>query len=131
MSECSRYGADDFESESFPKMNCRSVRRDNKIKLHGAKPESTSLNQTMLGHCPPYSFPLCVRRDDEGSVGNMRPATRLVRLQKITADQFSFMFGNEGVTVIGKPVAQGIATGHGGIKGVGLPRGSNLMQHLP
>src|SRR5207247_11455279 len=48
MAERARQSANDLETELLPKMDCRRVRRNHKIELHGAKAHSTGLAQTML-----------------------------------------------------------------------------------
>src|SRR5439155_10141120 len=78
MAERARQSANDLETELLPKMDCRRVRRNHKIELHGAKAHSTGLAQTMLGDSSSDSRALCISRHYKGGVGDVRTAPSLV-----------------------------------------------------
>ncbi len=75
--------ADDFETELLPKMDRRRVRRNDEIKLHGAKTHSARLIQTMLGHRTADPLPARTPCNHEGCIGDMRAAAGLVGPQNV------------------------------------------------
>src|SRR5437867_11521843 len=66
MAERARQSANDLETELLPKMDCRRVRRNHTIDVHGAKAHSTHPAQTMLAHSPSDARALLIGRHQNG-----------------------------------------------------------------
>jgi len=86
MAESARQGADDFESEIFPKAQRGSVGRNDKVELHRPKTETPSFMQTMFRHRSPNSATSGRWRNHEAGVSNMRSEPRLVGFENVTTN---------------------------------------------
>jgi hypothetical protein len=129
--KCAGQGADDFEAELLPKTDCSRIRRDNEIELHGAKSESTRLGQAMLRHSASYSSTLGTSWDHESGVGDVRPGTRLIRPQNISADNAGIVFCDVSMSIGSEPISQGLLARHLRVKRVGIARQDDLMKNIP
>src|SRR5436309_2807728 len=130
MPKCARQSTDDFETELLPKMDGRCVRRNDEIKLHGAKTHSARLIQAMLGHFAAYSGALCIRSNHESGVGNVQAASSLVGPQDVSADNAAIFFCHVSMRICSKPISQCLFAGHFRIERVGVARRDNLMKNI-
>ena len=86
MAESARQFADDFKSEIFPKAQCSSVGRDDKIELHRPITETVSFEQTMFSHPAPDSATSGRWRNHEAGVSDMRSKPRLVGFENVATN---------------------------------------------
>lgn len=131
MPKCAGQSADDLETELLPEMDRSRVRGNHEIELHGAKTDSTRLAQTVLGHSVSHSGTLGVSCDHEGGVGDVRPGTRLIWPQDISADNATIFFCDVSMSIGLKPISQRLLARHFRIKRVRVARGDDCMNDFP
>ena len=155
MPKCAGQSADNFETKLIPKMDRSGVRGDHEIELHGAKAHSARLRQTVLGHSASHSSAFGISCHHESGIGDMRPGTRLVRPQNISACnapillarcrgrrcrpkeaigfpyRLSIKFCDIGVSIGSKPISQRFLARHLRIKRVCIACSDDLMENIP
>jgi len=95
MKECFRKSANNREAKALPQAHGSFIRADNEIELHGAKTAFPRTVQRVRAHRSGNTTASRRKRCHVTAVGYMRPATLLVRLQKISSKDFAVLFCDE------------------------------------
>src|SRR5438874_4092469 len=131
MPKCARQSADNFETKLIPKMDRARVCGNHEIELHSAKAHSARLRQTVLGHPASHSGAFGVSCHHESGVGDVRPGTRLVRPQNISADDAIVFFRDVSMSIGPKPISQCLLTWHLRVKCVCIACHDDLGKDVP
>ena len=131
MPKCARQSADNLETELLPEMERSHIGGNHEIELHAAKTHSACLAQTVLGYSASHAGSLGVSCDHESGVGDVRPGTRLIRPQNVSAYNATISLCDVGVSIGSKPISQRLLAWHLGIKCVCIACRDDLMENIP
>src|SRR5947208_2878654 len=85
----------------------------------------------MLGHRATNSLATRIRSDHESRIRDVRPASRLVRPQNISADNVSPAFCNVSPCIRLEPIFHGIVARHSRIESIRVPGSHHLAKNIP
>src|SRR5947207_4916669 len=85
----------------------------------------------MFSHRPANSLTTRIRSDHESRIRDVRPASRLVRPQDISAENASPAFCNVSLCIRLEPISQGIVARHSRIESIRVPGGHHLAKNIP
>ncbi len=102
-----------------------------KIELHGPKCTRFRAFDGMFAHHPRKASSLRRCRGHVAAIGHVRSAALLIRLQKISADDFSILFGDKHLMVGSHPIGQHFLFAHFAWQRVGLSSAHNGLQNPP
>src|SRR5882762_2208184 len=99
--------ADNLEAKALPERHGALVRTHDKIKLHGLEAAFARAIERMRAHSARHASRRGPWSSYVATVGYVRAAALLVRLQKIRAENSGVIFRNEDFVPRSKPVVEG------------------------
>jgi len=112
-------------------MHGRFICRNDKVKLHGAKPELACFAQTMFAHGATDAEAARAFRDNKARIRNMGAKAGPIRSQDITADNFPISLGHVGMGVLSKPVSQRLFARCARIEHIRVPSRDGFVKNIP
>src|SRR5262245_50394574 len=131
MPEGERQSSDNVEAVVFVETNSAFVRADDEVELDCPETFLASSLQRVLDHSASHALADRRRRRHVTNVRHMCAASRRVRAQMVSADDFLSIFDHErfGVRLI--PVGERIGFAHVGWEWIGLPSANDRLHNAP
>jgi DnaJ-like protein len=129
--ESGRQPSDNVEAVRLPGPNRATIGAHDEVELHREKRSCPRASDRVFEHRAPDPFTLRCRGRHVATVGDMAPATSLVRAKKVGAENTSLIFCDEHFVAFAVPICECLVPTDVSRQGIGLSCAEHRLQNGP